>query len=251
MTKTTRLCRTRGVAFAALLIAVSSLAPFRLYATGIPVVDAMAIAQDKINQVERIAKAVEQINQLKAQIDQMKLQYKALTGTRNLGDLAQNPALRDYLPPDWRSVYDGVANGGYRGLTGSARTVREISRVFDTCARLSGPRKTQCERSSSKAAMDKAFAVEAYDKARARWDQISLLTQSINQTSDPKSIAELQARINAEQAALQNEQTKLQMYQLIADAEGRLIDQQRAEQNARTWASGGRGISAQPITFGD
>lgn len=251
MSKKLPTCRMRGLAFGTLLIVACLAAPLTLNATGIPVVDAMAIAQDRANQVERIAKAVEQINQLKAQIDQMKLQYKALTGTRHLGDIAQNPALRDYLPSDWRSVYDGVANGGYRGLTGSARAIRDTSVVFDTCARLSGPRKTQCERSSSKAAMDKAFALEAYDKARSRWDQISQLMQSINQTTDPKSIAELQARINAEQAALQNEQTKLQMYQLIADAEGRLIDQQRAEQNARTWGSTGRGITAQPITFGD
>lgn len=251
MPKKFRNCRMRSLAFGTLLSVACLATPPSLNATGIPVVDAMAIAQDRVNQVERIAKAIEQINQLKTQIDQMKLQYKALTGTRNLGAIAQNPALRDYLPSDWKAVYDGVASGGYRGLTGSARAIRDASVVLDTCARLTGSRKIQCERASSKAAMDKAFALEAYDKARTRWEQISQLMQSINQTTDPKSIAELQARINAEQAALQNEQTKLQMYQLIADAEGRLIEQQRIEQNARTWGSAGRGITAQPITFGD
>lgn len=249
MTSKLRFRRMRD-AFGILLIALSLVTPLKLYATGIPVVDAMAIAQDRVNQVERIAKAVEQINQLKGQIDQMKLQYKALTGTRNLGDIAQDPKLRDYLPSDWKSVYDGVARGGYRGLTGSARAIRDASVVFDSCARLSESRKSLCERSSSKAAMDKAFALEAYDKAWSRWDQISQLMRSINQTTDPKSIAELQARINVEQAALQNEQTKLQMYQLIADAENRLIDQQRTEQNARTWGASGRGISARPVIFG-
>ena len=251
MLMTSSLYRRRNIASGLLLFACWYLAPHELCATGIPVVDAMAIAQDRANQVERIAKAIEQINQLKAQIGQMKLQYRALTGTRNLGEIAQNPALRDYLPSDWRSDYDGVASGGNRGLTGSARAIRDSSLAFDSCARLSGPRKTQCERASSKAAMDKAFALEAYDKARGRWDQIAQLMRSINQTTDPKSIAELQARINGEQAALQNEQTKLQMYQLIADAESRLIDQQLEEQNARTWSSDGRGISVHPLKFGD
>jgi len=57
--------------------------------------------------------------------------------------------------------------------------------------------------------------------------------RQINQTKDPKAIAELQGRIAAEQAMIQNEQTKLQMYQMVAAAEDRLQQQRRKEINAK------------------
>ncbi len=50
----------------------------------------------------------------------------------------------------------------------------------------------------------------------------------INGTPDPKAIAELQGRIAAEQAMIQNEQTKLQMYQMVAAAEDRLQERGNA-----------------------
>src|SRR5690606_40657057 len=56
----------------------------------------------------------------------------------------------------------------------------------------------------------------AYDKAKSRIEQIDQLMAKIDQTPDPKAIAELQGRLTAEQALIQNEQTKLQMYQMVA-----------------------------------
>ncbi|MFK3907433.1 type IV secretion system protein [Pseudomonas monteilii] len=44
----------------------------------------------------------------------------------------------------------------------------------------------------------------------------------INQTQDPKWIAGLQGPIAAEQAMIQKEQTKLQMFQMVAEAEGKI-----------------------------
>ncbi|MPN49131.1 Type IV secretion system protein virB5 [bioreactor metagenome] len=71
----------------------------------------------------------------------------------------------------------------------------------------------------------------------------------INDTPDPKAIAELQGRIAAEQAMIQNEQTKLQLYAMVAQAEDKIQQQQQRELQARTWAAR-KGIQATPITFG-
>ena len=70
---------------------------------------------------------------------------------------------------------------------------------------------------------------------------------AINGTADPKAIAELQARISAEGAAIQNEQTKMQLFALASQAEDRLIQQQR-EANARTWSATGV-VRVEPMTF--
>lgn len=231
-------------------VAIAGLsAPNTAKASGIPVIDAANMTQNLMNHVEDVAKFVEQIEQLKAQLTQMQQQYDALTGTRNLGDILNNPAFKDYLPADWQNVYKSLQNGGYSGLTGTAAAIRDANRLFDTCAAKQGQDKTLCERASSKAAQDKAFADEAFDSARSRWDQIEALMRQVNETHDPKGIAELQARITAETAAIQNEQVKMNLYAMAAEAEDRLIQQQRRERNARTWNATGGGIHADPLTF--
>lgn len=233
---------------AAVIAAASLGASSQAHASGVPVVDALLNTQTQANQAANIAKYIEQIAQLKAQLDQMKQQYESITGSRNLGEILNNPAFQNYLPKEWQDVYAKVQNGGYKGLTGSAAAIRDANALFDACKTKAGADKTLCERSAAKAAQDKAFAVEAFDKAKERWDQIAGLMRQINSTTDPKSIAELQARINAEGAAIQNEQTKMQLYALAAQAEDRLIQQQRREANARTWSATGV-VRVEPMTF--
>jgi type IV secretion system protein VirB5 len=100
----------------------------------IPVTDGAAIARHTASQVETIAKWKMQYDQMVSQIDQQKQQYQSVTGTRNLGNIMNNPALRDYLPNDWQGVYDSVKKGGYSGLSGRGASVYGANRVFDSCA---------------------------------------------------------------------------------------------------------------------
>ena len=169
-----------------------------------------------------------------SQINQMQQQYASMTGTRNLGQIMNNPSLRDYLPNDWQGVYDSVRTGGYSGLTGRAQSVYEANKIYDACAHYKvAEQRTACEAHAVKPSQDKAFALDAYDKAKGRLTQIDGLMSQINSTTDPKAIAELQGRIAAEQALIQNEQTKLQMYQMVATAEDRLQEQRQHEINAK------------------
>lgn len=73
--------------------------------------------------------------------------------------------------------------------------------------------------------------MDAYDAARERLGQINQLMSRIQTIQDPKNIAELQGRIAAEQAMTANEQTRLQMYPMVAEAEDR-IQEQRAHEMA-------------------
>lgn len=208
----------------------------------IPVTDVASITLNTTNQAANIAKWIESIAQYKLQLQQMEQQYKSLTGSRNMGSLLNDPRFKSYLPAEWQDVYERVQNGGYSGLTGTAKAIRDANELFNACERLAGAEKTLCERSAVKAAQDKAFATDAFDKAEQRWDQIAGLVQQINSTTDPKEIAELQARIGGEQAAIQNEMVKLQMYQMMAAAEDRLIQQQEREAAAK-WGARSGGLS--------
>ena len=232
-----------------LLIAAVCLAPGAW--AQIPVTDGAAIANSQAEHVEAIAKYVEQIQQLKLQVEQMRQQYAALTGGRGLGAILNDPRLREYLPEEWQKVYDAIRSGGYEGLTGAAREIYDANKVYDTCIGLVAEARQTCEAQAVKPAQDKAFALEAYNKARERLNQIESLMQQINQTEDPKAIAEIQGRIAAEQAAIQNEQTKLQMFALISQAEDRLQQQRRHELTMREFSKPG-GVfppGTQPLQF--
>ncbi|MDD3465171.1 MAG: P-type DNA transfer protein VirB5 [Candidatus Cloacimonetes bacterium] len=215
----------------------------------IPVTDGAHIATSVMNHVEDIAKYVEQIAKLNAQLDQMKQQYDALTGTRNLGAILQDPKFKNYLPEDWQGVYDSVRSGGYSSLSGSAKAIYDAAKKFDACEHVkASDEKAVCQARAVKSAQDKAFAMDAFERAKERLTQIGQLMNSINATDDPKAIAELQGRIAAEQAMIQNEQTKLQMFQMIAAAEDRIQEQQEREIHARTWSARGS-IKVTPLTF--
>nr|WP_017173536.1 P-type DNA transfer protein VirB5 [Xanthomonas phaseoli] len=201
------------------------------------------------NQIETMAKWKAQYDQMVSQINQMQKQYDAVTGPRGLGQIMNNPALRDYLPSDWQKVYDSVRTGGYNGLSGSAAAIHDANKVFDACGRMAaGAQRTACEAAAVKPAQDKAFAGEAYAAAKSRLDQINSLMGQINQTQDPKVIAELQGRIASEQAMIANEQTKLQLFQMMAQADEKLQEQRQREINAKQLARRGY-LDLQPLTF--
>ncbi|RBH74643.1 P-type DNA transfer protein VirB5 [Xanthomonas oryzae] len=201
------------------------------------------------NQIETMAKWKAQYDQMASQINQMQKQYDAVTGPRGLGQIMNNPALRDYLPSDWQKVYDSVRTGGYNGLSGSAAAIYDANKVFDACGRMAtGAQRTACEAAAVKPAQDKAFAGEAYAAAKSRLDQINSLMGQINQTQDPKAIAELQGRIASEQAMIANEQTKLQLFQMMAQADEKLQEQRQREINAKQLARRGY-LDLQPLTF--
>lgn len=200
----------------------------------IPVTDVASIGTQVTNQIETIAKWKLQYDQMISQIEQAKQQYESLTGSRGLGNIMNNPALRDYLPGDWQAVYDSVRNGGYSGLSGTGKSVYDANKIYDACAHFTiAQQRTSCEAQAVKGSQDKGFALDAYNAAKSRISQIDQLMAKINDTQDPKAIAELQGRIAAEQANIQNEQTKLQMYAMVAAAEDRVQKQRQRELNAQ------------------
>ncbi|WP_372371946.1 P-type DNA transfer protein VirB5 [Xanthomonas axonopodis] len=215
---------------------------------GVPV-SVVADVPSVLNQIETMAKWKAQYDQMVSQIDQMKQQKEAMTGSRALGKIFNDPALRDYLPKDWQNVYDSVRKGGYDGLSGKAASVYTDNRVFDACKHILGEaHRRACEAAAVKPAQDKAFASDAYDAAKSRLGQIDSLMSEINKTQDPKAIAELQGRIATEQAMIANEQTKLQLFSMMAQADEKLQQQRQHEINAQQLARRGH-LDLQPVTF--
>ena len=89
--------------------------------------------------------------------------------------------------------------------------------------------KNSCESQAVQTAQMKSDLNNAFKAAELRLQQIEGLMGKINSATDPKAIADLQARIQIEQAKIQNEQTRIQMYKMMQEENEKLLIQQRAE----------------------
>ncbi|WP_150140517.1 P-type DNA transfer protein VirB5 [Candidatus Enterovibrio escicola] len=223
---------------------------------GIPVsiiLDAPSMTNQIINYAQMLkeyAMMIQQLDEIRKQFKQMELEYTAMTGSRNLGDILNDPQFKQYLPDDWQSVYSRVRNKGYDGLSNSAKGIRDSSKIYDACANIiNQTEKNICNALAVKPAQDQAFAMDAYAKSQDRVGQIEGLMREINRTNDPKAIAELNARIQAEQALIQNEQTKIALYRESASAEQRILLQQELEADKKIFSSKNHGVIVPPLEF--
>ena len=207
-------------------------------AQGMPVID-----------VANIFQAMQTVTQLRMQLEQQLVLFRSLNGSRGMGDLFENPALQNYLPANWQSLYAAERNSGYTGLNTQGRQFRSQTAVFD-CNGKTGDALLVCNHDLNKAAEDEVFGSGAYNAAQQRLAEIQGLTQQINAATDPKAIADLSARLQSESASIENEATKLQLFKMLSDAEDRLIVQQKHELGMKRAAATGtasQGIS--PLSF--
>lgn len=204
----------------------------------IPTTDAVAFGQRAAQQLETIAQMGSQLVELKNQLEQAKRQYDSITGIRNLGSILYDQTLRNTLPDDMSDIYSSSMNSAF-GISGSIADILETEKNQGT---VSDIKSKISERQRNLAATDKAIGLRAYDGAKKRLDQIESLMGRINGTSDPKAIAELQARIAVEQAAVGNEQSKLAVISQLQANEAKLIEQQKSELSQKVLSNDNTGM---------
>lgn len=173
-----------------------------------------------LNQAQTMAQWAKQYEQMVTQITHLKSQVDAMTGPRGLGQILNNPELRGYLPDQWASIYDQVRNGQLQGLSGKAAAVYSAE-GFD--ANATGGRKRELD----VMAANKAITMQAYDATLARVNNINALMQQANATNDMKAATDLQNRMAAENAMIQNEQTRLNLALQLQRIEAQLASEQR------------------------
>lgn len=189
----------------------------------IPVTDVASLTQ----QIQQVMSWVEQLKAMADQYQQMEQQYKSLTGNRGYGNIFNDPSLQQYLPADWQSVYGQLRAHGTDALSAGARAFREqigdtrsCNLIADTNARMS------CQQAISAPYQTYDVFQQALQVANQKPQQLQNLINAIQGTDDPKAIAELQARIAGEQAAMQNEMLKVQLSIQLAQVQNKLAQEQ-------------------------
>jgi type IV secretion system protein VirB5 len=193
-------------------------------AQGIPVIDAANLIQS-IEQVLDDATAIE--NQVQ-QIRQLQSQLQSINGLRNLGQVFNNPLLRNYVPSEAYTLVNAVDAGGYSGLRGTAKALRDSGMIYN-CMDREGDARTTCQASLAQPYQQKGLLQDAMKSASGRLAQINALMDQINATPDQKAVQEIQARIGAENALLSHEMTQIQMLQGMADSEERIAHSRERE----------------------
>lgn len=200
--------RTKAVtvALSCLMLATPAISS----ASGIPVFDGAAAA----NALQSLIQMKQQIeNQIK-QITELKSQVKALTGTRNLGNILKTEAY-EQLPDEWKSVYNSAStlkNGNYKDLL-SAKNYNPSA-------------------DSERLVQQFDLTLKAIKDSEVRMDNIKRLMDQVNQTQDMKAAADLQSRIALENAKIQQNQTNLDMMARFMDIQEKVQVQQRQNRDS-------------------
>jgi type IV secretion system protein VirB5 len=195
-----------------------------------PVVDIAAV----MNLAQEIMDWDEQLQGMRLQLAQMRRTTSALTGSRGMDQLLrQTPAARNYLPTDWAGLAGATGGGGGidPALARAASAQRDLNAVLPAAAldRLPPPLQSTLRGERDAVAAVQAATRAAYARSSERFASLSTLIDQIRVTPDAKAIAELQSRIEAEQAMLTNEGVKLAALAQVTDAERAARDLVRRE----------------------
>jgi type IV secretion system protein VirB5 len=211
-----KLCKQTAIAIA---LAASCAGAHAQIVTACPTCDLTVVTQ-----------AMQQIAQLKAQLDQARQQYEAMTGSIG-GYSSMLPTsastLRNNLPQNWSQVYSDAMNSS-SSVSGSASSILS---QFDNQIHGMGrgdALKFIDQKLHEKGAFDRAMTEQAYDNQMRELNDMQSLTQQIGQATTQKQIADLQARIATAQGAIHGEQAKLQLMAMGQQAQEQLLRQQQA-----------------------
>jgi type IV secretion system protein VirB5 len=166
-------------------------------AQGIPVIDAANLAQ-AINQVlaweQQYNQMLQQIQQLQLQTENAIRNLESITGNRGLGMISNN-ITGSVVDPNLQAQLSQINTyaGSYEAIKSQLNNLTQASTT--------------------------------------RFAQIQSLMLAINSTNDPKAIAELNGRIQAEQAMIANEQKEVALVRQQLELQSRALDAQRVQRD--------------------
>lgn len=193
------------------------------------VIDVAAVTQ-LVTEVQNLEQALAVARE---QLTEAQTELRAMSGSRGMEQLLAGTD-RNYLPADWGGLvaalndtspaYSALSAGIQQALTeDTVLTPQQL----DT---LSPDARRQFAADRHTAALLQAVSRQALANASNRFAALQQLIDSIGTASDQKGILDLNARIGAEQAMLENEQTKLAMLDAAAQAQHWANEEQEREQ---------------------
>jgi type IV secretion system protein VirB5 len=215
--------------FSVLLLGVLGFVGVRPAHAQFAVIDVASIVQ----LIQEVQELEQQVQTAQSQLAQAQSEYAALTGSRGMEQLLSG-TVRNYLPTDWTQVAQALSGsaGSYPSLASSLQSLIASNAVLTASqiGALSSTQQAQLLAARQSAALLQALSRTALSNSSDRFASLQQLISAIGSATDPKGALDLGTRIAAEQAMLQNEQTKLEGLYQIAQSQELARQQQVREQ---------------------
>src|SRR3984885_9826990 len=194
------------------------------------VIDVGAIVQ----LVQQVATLERQLQTAEATLTNAQQQFSAIVGNRGMQNLLSTTN-RNYLPTNWSQLSAAVnqTGGAYQALSAAVQSLMVANAVLtpQQVGALSTAEQTQLQAARQSAALLQSTSRQSLDNTSTQFASLQQLINAIPSATDQKGALDLQARIQAEQAMLQNENTKLNVMYQSAQA-----DEWARQQSAREQA---------------
>lgn len=196
------------------------------HAQGIPVIDSTSLIQH-IQQVQELQAQLQQAKELYDLTTNLHDSFNQITNVSQLAGLLNNPQFQQYLPQEY-SQYASAVSGLLQGnVQGFANQYDYYTR--DGASPANDFYYQELLRRRGETYQDMAVGEVVYDQASQRLEQLNQLKDSLSSATTPKEVMDLQARLQAESAILNNEILRLQGLAMIQEARGR-VDEQREDE---------------------
>lgn len=200
--------------------------------------------------IDQVVEARNQLVELRAQVEHGKEligQGKALFDSLNkaadvnsIGGLLSTPAVRSLLPAEFSDAQKLMSADlqSLGSLASRATAIRDANRIYtspnaDGLTEAEEYYRTSLEKAGVRAARDMAVGERVTQTADQRVVGLEQLRQALSSAPNARAVLDLQARISAETAMIQNDQMRLQGVAMMQGAEERLRRQREEEQAAK------------------
>jgi type IV secretion system protein VirB5 len=173
-----------------------------------------------VSNLGQFAQETAMLKNLVDQVTAQQAQLKALTSNYGTGQILNSPSLHNYLPDQWQSIYSQTKSGNLSGISASMKSIEDQENTTTAATPAQ-------QRYNDTLATNKAVLMQAYQSNLDRLNNIQSLMAQSNATQDASAKADLQNRLLAEQAMIQNEQNRLNVTAQLQQQETALADQQR------------------------
>ena len=194
------------------------------------VIDVAAVTQ-LVTEVQNLEQA---LSVARAHLAEAQTQLQSMTGDRGMEQLLAGTS-RNYLPANWGQLSAALndTSSAYAALSAGIQQALTEDTVLtpQQLATLSPDGQQQIAADRGTAALLQAVSRQALANASDRFADLQQLINTIGTASDQKGILDLNARIGAEQAMLENEQAKLAMLVAAAEAQ-RWADEEQDRERA-------------------
>jgi type IV secretion system protein VirB5 len=187
---------------------------------GIPVIDGVSNGMRIAEFAQTVVQWGKEIAEMQAQYQQMVTQYESMNGARGWGSVNQNDY--GYVDGDWQSVLGNVDYSDYLEAA-------KIAGIEDAAFSSESEAAEAMQNMQNQNAFNRAMTEEGFNKTQQRLSNLEALAAQVNSATEAKDIADLQARIQAEQVLLQNEQNKMIMMAQLQQNQRDIAEQQDRE----------------------